>query len=145
MNSWVLVTGDFTPHGGMDRANCALASFLARAGHNVELVTHRVSPDLLALPRVRVRLVPRPLGLHFLGHWPLARAGALAGTAALLRGGRVVVNGGNCPGRDVNWVHYVHAAHHPELPVSRLRRLKARFERPLELRAERARGSYHPA
>ena len=28
--AWVLVSGDFTPLGGMDRANHGLASYLAR-------------------------------------------------------------------------------------------------------------------
>jgi len=49
----------------------------------------------------------------------------------------VVVNGGNCPFPDVNWVHYVHAAYQPETVASWPRRLKSRFERPWDLRAER--------
>jgi glycosyltransferase involved in cell wall biosynthesis len=92
----------------------------------------------MALPGVLVRPVPRPFGWRFLGRWPLARMGERAGNSTILRGGRAVVNGGNCRCPDVNWVHYVHAAYQPDLPVSRLRLLKARFERPLELRAERA-------
>jgi len=39
---WVLVSGDFTPLGGMDHANHGLASYLARSvGAEVHLVTHR--------------------------------------------------------------------------------------------------------
>ena len=64
MTRWVLVAGDFAPHGGMDRANHALASFLARAGDAVELAAHRVSPELAALPGVTLRRVPRPFGSH---------------------------------------------------------------------------------
>jgi glycosyltransferase involved in cell wall biosynthesis len=135
---WVLVAGDFVPHGGMDRANHALASFLARTGDAVELVAHRVAPELAALPGVTFRRVARPFGSHFLGGWGLARAGKRAAPAARAAGGRVVVNGGNCAFPDVNWVHYVHAAYNPDPPRSWLRGLKGRVERPLDLRAERS-------
>ena len=137
MTAWTLVTGDFVTTGGMDQANYALASFLARNGHPVELVGHRVAPDLAAFPGVSVRVVPRPLGSHFLGRGPLRRAGRHAGKNTRAAGGHVVVNGGNCAFPDVNWVHYVHAAHDPHQTASRLRRLKACVERPMELRAER--------
>ncbi len=137
MTAWTLVTGDFVTTGGMDRANYALASYLARNGHAVELVGHRVAPDLAVLPGVSVRVVPKPLGSYFLGRGPLSRAGRRAGKAARAAGGRVVVNGGNCAFPDVNWVHYIHAAYRPDMPASRLRRLKAWAERPMDLRAER--------
>ena len=49
MSRWLLIAGDFTPLGGMDRANHALASSLAAAaGREVHLVAHRVWPDLAA-------------------------------------------------------------------------------------------------
>jgi glycosyltransferase involved in cell wall biosynthesis len=128
------VSGDFVTTGGMDRANHSLASFLARSGHPVRLVTHRADAGLAAVPGVSVRPVPKPLGSYFLGRWPLRWAGVRAGRSG---GGRVVVNGGNCPFPDVNWVHYVHAAYRPEATGPWPRRLKARWERSLELRAER--------
>jgi glycosyltransferase involved in cell wall biosynthesis len=114
----------------MDVANYALASFLARRGHAVELVTHRAAADLLELPNTRARLARKPLGSYFLGRWPLRWA---AGRAAKQAQGRVVANGGNYIGTDVNWVHYVHAAFEP--PARRT--LKQRIERTLERRAER--------
>ena len=114
----------------MDAANHALASFLARSGRAVELITHRAAPDLTRLPNVRVRAARRPLGSHFLGRWPLRWA---AERAAKNSAARVVANGGNFATADVNWVHYVHAAYRPER-----RGWKARIERGLELRAERA-------
>jgi glycosyltransferase involved in cell wall biosynthesis len=135
---WVLVAGDFAPHGGMDRANYALACFLASAGDAVELVTHRAAPELAALPGVSLRQVHRPLGSHFLGGWGLSRAGKAAARLARAAGGRVIVNGGNCVFPDVNWVHYVHAAYRPDSPRGWLRGLKGRLARPLDLRAERA-------
>src|SRR5262245_59634466 len=91
---WVLVAGDFVLHGGMDRANYALAAFLARVGEQVELVTHSVDPGLSALPGVVVHCVRRPLGSHLLGSWWLSQAGRRHARAA---GAQVVVNGGNCP------------------------------------------------
>lgn len=113
---WLLVTGDFTPLGGMDRANFALADYLARNGAEVHLVSHRVWDDLKAFSNVHVHLVARPFDKHMLGAPLLATAGRI--WARRLRrldaGTRVLVNGGNCPaGDDLNWVQYVHAAWRP--------------------------------
>jgi glycosyltransferase involved in cell wall biosynthesis len=119
----------------MDRANYALAAFLARTGDRVELVTHRAAADLTALPGVVVHRVTRPLGWHFLGSWWLSRAGRKHARSI---GTQVVVNGGNCSVPAANWMHYVHAAYRPELPASRLRRWKNRLTRPIDLRTERA-------
>ena len=44
MSPWLLATGDFTESGGMDRANHALAAYLARHGRQVHLVAHRIDP-----------------------------------------------------------------------------------------------------
>jgi glycosyltransferase involved in cell wall biosynthesis len=110
---WLLVSGDFTPLGGMDRANLALASYLAGRGGEVHLVTHRAWPDLEATPGVVVHRVPRPLGSHLLGEALLDREGRRWARRLSARGARVVVNGGNCRWGDVNWVHYVHAAWRP--------------------------------
>ena len=113
MSVWLLVSGDFTAHGGMDMANYALASFLARRG-DVHLVTHRAASDLSALPAVTVHEVSRPLGAHRLGE-PLIRWTARRWQKQLAaKRVRVVANGGNVDAGDVNWVHYVHAAFEPE-------------------------------
>ena len=135
MTPFVIVTGDFVPTGGMDAANHALASFLARTGRDVELVTHRAAADLAAMPNVRVRPARKPLGSYFLGRWPLRAA---AKRAAKNTAARVVANGGNFPSTDVNWIHYVHAAYRSDAPRSFARRAKGKLERRLELRAERA-------
>jgi len=111
MTTWLLVSGDFTPYGGMDMANVALASYLARG--DVHLVSHRVSPELAALPGVRVHTVPRPLGIHRLGE-PMLRATAQRIQRSLASQDlRTVANGGNADLGDLNWVHYVHAAFEP--------------------------------
>ena len=110
MDDWLLIAGDFTPLGGMDRANHALAAGLAARGCQVSLVTHRVWDDLSG--RVHTTRVARPRGSHLLGSPLLASAGRRAARAAR---GRVVVNGGNTISDDVAWVHYLHAAHAPVL------------------------------
>jgi len=110
MDDWLLVAGDFTPLGGMDRANHALAHGLAARGHRVSLVTHRAWPDLEG--RVQTSRVPRPRGSHLLGSPILASAGSRAARSAP---GRVVVNGGNASSRDIVWVHYLHAAYRPDV------------------------------
>jgi glycosyltransferase involved in cell wall biosynthesis len=96
----------------MDRANHALAAALAARGGDVHLVSHRVWPDLEAQPSVRVHKVDRPLNSHLLGAPRLASAGARV-ARGLGSAATVVANGGNADTADVNWVHYLHAAHTP--------------------------------
>ena len=107
---WLLVSGDFVPWGGMDRANFALASRLAATGDEVHLVTHRASEALSRCGAI-VHRVMRPGGAHALGMPLLARAARRR--AHELRGRRVKVvgNGGNCIWPGIAWVHYVHAAY----------------------------------
>lgn len=135
MTEWLLIAGDFTPLGGMDRANHALARHLAgQRPASVHLVGHRIWPDLLDNPQVQATRVPRPLGSHLLGVPLLASAGARA--AARLRPAHVVANGGNADTGDVNWVHYVHAAHCPQARGLR-RGLQTRAAHAHYLRSER--------
>ena len=114
MTSWLLASGDFVPVGGMDTANHAFASFLARrGGTDVHLVAHRVAPELASRPGVHVHRVPRPFGLHTLGE-PLLTSVATRRSREVLRsGGHVVANGGNLNAGDLAWIHYVHAAYSP--------------------------------
>ena len=137
---WLVVTGDFTPLGGMDRANHALAIYLAgREGAEVHLVTHRAWHDLQAQPSVQIHRALRPRGSHLLGIPFLATSGRRWAQRLSRRGGRVVVNGGNCRWGDVNWVHYVHAAWTPRAsgPSGLIRRLKGQFHRAYALKTER--------
>jgi glycosyltransferase involved in cell wall biosynthesis len=134
MTRWLIVAGDFRPHGGMDRANHALAMTLA--GHremDVALVTHHVSAELRAAG-VTAHHVPRPLGAHLLGAPLLARtADRLA--RRLPKGARVVANGGNADTGDINWVHYLHAAHTPVAAGLR-RRIQSSLSHRYDLRRE---------
>jgi len=121
MSVWLLASGDFTQYGGMDTANYALASYLARtpsgdrgAPREVHVVSHHVMPELGALPGVRVHEVPRPFGRHRLGEPLLRRAATRLQERLTPHGVRVVANGGNVDAGDVNWVHYLHAAFAPE-------------------------------
>ena len=109
MNTWLLVSGDFTPFGGMDTANYALARYLAARGE-VHLVTHRAWHDLASQPTVTVHQVRRPLNWHFLGGALLARAGRHLWQRLAPRGVRTLVNGGNCQVGAASWVHYLHAS-----------------------------------
>jgi glycosyltransferase involved in cell wall biosynthesis len=133
--AWVVAAGDFVRTGGMDAANHALASYLARSGRQTHLVAHRVDPELAALPGVRVHAVPRPLGSHLLGFPLLERAARR--TARSLPGAVALANGGNFAGR-ATWLHYVHAAYAPEIAGRPLRRLAGAAARRLALRDERA-------
>jgi len=127
---WLIAAGDFVRTGGMDAANFALASYLARAGRETHLVAHRVDADLAALPGIQVHRVPRPFGSHLLG-FPLlassaervARSVGRVPFGVYLRPPRRVTlaNGGNFPGA-ATWLHYVHAAYQPEIAGRPLRR-----------------------
>lgn len=134
----MIVAGDFVRTGGMDAANHALASWLARNGREAHLVAHRVADDLAALPGVHVHPVPRPLGSHTLGFPLLDRAGRRVARALRARGPVVLANGGNCGAGNAAWLHYVHAAYAPEIAGRPVRRMIASAARRAALRDERA-------
>jgi glycosyltransferase involved in cell wall biosynthesis len=137
MTPWLLATGDFTTFGGMDRANHALASYLARHGRPVHLVAHRVMPDLAAAPAVHTHLVPRPFGAHLIGAPLLALAAARA-ARALGDTAHVLMNGGNGAIGAPAWVHYLHAAYEPEVRSTFRTRVSAVAGRRYYLARERA-------
>jgi len=114
MTRWAIAAGDFTPLGGMDRANHALARYLAQQQREVHLIAHRVWPDLASMPNVSVHEAARPLGLHLLGA-PLLSRQADAVARRLGPGTRLLSNGGNTRWRGAaTWIHYLHAAYEPD-------------------------------
>jgi glycosyltransferase involved in cell wall biosynthesis len=136
MTEWLMIAGDFTPLGGMDRANHALALHLARSGRQtVQIVAHRIWPDVAEQPAVSFSPVRRPFGSHLIGAPLLASVGER--TARRLRPTHVVANGGNADAGDVTWVHYVHAAHVPQVRGVR-RRLQTLAAHAYYVRRERA-------
>src|SRR5438552_13548455 len=102
MTPFLLVSADFVKTGGMDYPNLALAQHLADRGHTVRIAAHRVDPELAGHPNVRVSLVRKPAGSYALGSFFLDRQGRQLAAQAAAHGGRVVINGGNCRGGDVN-------------------------------------------
>jgi glycosyltransferase involved in cell wall biosynthesis len=95
----------------MDRANYELAWYLAdHLGAAVHLVSHRVVSPLAEHPRVTWHRVAKPMQSYALAGPLLARGGYRIARQFAATGARVIVNGGNCPWADVNWVHAVHAA-----------------------------------
>jgi glycosyltransferase involved in cell wall biosynthesis len=137
MKSYLLVTGDFVKTGGMDRANFALADYLARQGQQVHLVAHRVASELLAYPHVKFHRVSKIANSYLLSSPLLNWRGRFQAQRLAAAGGRVLVNGGNCQWGDVNWVHYVHAAYQPESQAGVLRQFKGSASRRMFLAAER--------
>lgn len=118
---FLIVAADLVKTGGMDRANYALADFLARQGQPVHLVAHGVGEGLLRHSNVAWHRVARPLGHDALGWTLLRRAGRRWARRIAAENGRVLVNGGNCSWPDLNWVHYVHAAYASPLAGGALR------------------------
>ncbi|HSI31973.1 MAG: glycosyltransferase family 4 protein [Phycisphaerae bacterium] len=137
MKPWLLVSGDFVKTGGMDRANYALAWYLAGRGHEVHLVAHRAADELLRLPNVTLHAAAKPLGSYYLGRRHVDKLGRKWARQIAARGGRVLVNGGNCNWADANWVHYVHAAYRPEVAGGLARRTVAGWKRRAFLSEER--------
>lgn len=138
MECVTLVTGDFVRTGGMDMPNFAVAQHLANCGVSAQLVAFRVSAELANHPLVDWFKVPKPLRSYTLGLPLLDYFGRKIGQRCLDRGGRVIVNGGNCQMGDVNWVHYVHAAYEAPPASSMVRRAKGELAHRLNVAQERA-------
>jgi glycosyltransferase involved in cell wall biosynthesis len=134
---YVVVTGDVVRTGGMDRANHGLVSWLARTGHEVHVVAYRVDEALRQDPNVTLHRVVKPAGAYVLGSPFLAAAGVLTARRFRGRRARCIANGGSCPIRGANWVHYVHAAYEAPTAMSGLRRYKDLYARQSALRTER--------
>lgn len=138
MGRFLLVSGDFVKTGGMDRANYALARYLADRGDEVHLAAYRVADDLLARPNVTFHRAPKPLNSYFLGNAFLHRTGRRRAGRVAASGGRVVVNGGNCDWGDVNWMHHLNVVDPGAAAGGWARRLKARILRRIFIAEERA-------
>jgi glycosyltransferase involved in cell wall biosynthesis len=137
MKSYLLVTGDFVKTGGMDRANFAIAEYLAREGKEVHLVAHRVAPELLAYSHVQFHQVPKIANSYLLSSPLLNYTGNIWAKRLANNDCRVVVNGGNCQWPDINWVHYVHAAYQPDQKAGLLRQFQGIVSRQLFLNEEK--------
>ena len=124
---WLLVSAAFVKTGGQDRANFALASYLARHGQHVHLVAHRACGDIGPTANIVCHAAPRPLQSDLLGEPFLQWLGSHWARRLRSCPPHVVVNGGNCDWPDVNWVHYVHAAYDRTLEGSAVRRARMRF------------------
>jgi glycosyltransferase involved in cell wall biosynthesis len=122
----------------MDRANYALATYVADRGAKTHLVAYRVDARLSSRPNVVFHRVPKLLGSYVASGPLLDRAGRRRASEVSSRGGRVIVNGGNCRWGDINWVHYVHAAFQSEASGSVARRFKMRTSHALFVAQEKA-------
>jgi glycosyltransferase involved in cell wall biosynthesis len=137
MKPYLLVTGDFVKTGGMDRANYALAEYLAKLGKQVHLVAHRVASDLLTYPNVQFHQVKKVANSYLLSSPLLDLMGRFQAESLMKANPKVLVNGGNCQWGDINWVHYVHAAYQPENQVGLLHKFKGSISHRLFLATER--------
>ncbi len=133
-----IVTGDFVLTGGMDRANYALADYIARQGKDLHLVAHRAAPELIDRSNVTFDRVPKPLNSYSFGSPLLSRRGVtVCRTLSQTQNSRSIVNGGNCPYPDINWVHYVHAAYTPDTRTGIVANVKKQIDRQIALKGER--------
>jgi len=134
----------------MDRANLALAQYLAKSNDKskVHLVGHRISESLLQFPNIKFHKVPKPLHSNWLGEPLLNLYGK--SVALKLNPPCVIVNGGNCRTNQtsINWIHYVHGAWNPSTVSTRKSSLishsKQRISHQSALRHERIALSQSP-
>jgi glycosyltransferase involved in cell wall biosynthesis len=134
---YLIITGDLVKTGGMDRANFALADYISRQGTELHLVSHRVDAELAQRDRVFWQQVSKPLNSYLLGEPLLNWQGRSQAQKIVAKGGKVIVNGGNCLWAGANWVHYVHAAYKPSNATTYFYRLKGNISRQLSLNSER--------
>jgi glycosyltransferase involved in cell wall biosynthesis len=135
LSTYVLVAPDFIMTGGMDVANYHLADHLARQGHDLHLVSFRIADQLARYPNVRSHLAAKPANAYSLGG-PFLAALSFAVIQRAHRP-RVIVNGGNFPSRQTNWVHYVHAAYRGATAVDGWRRAKQSIDQRVSVITER--------
>jgi glycosyltransferase involved in cell wall biosynthesis len=137
---WLLIAEGFHSRGGMDKANAALANYLAAQGIPVHLIAVSVDPEVSGKPGVTATSAQIAAGWPSLGRFHLARLGhamALRLTSQLPNA-RVVVNGTNCNWPDINWVHWLHQCWQPPaLNAPLWFRLKHRFETSRAMHLER--------
>ena len=134
----LIVSGDFVKTGGMDRANYALADHLARRGDEVHLAGFRAGSDLIARKNVTLHRVPKPLNSYSLARPLLDRCGREWAGRLMPRGGRVIVNGGNCRWGDVNWVHHINLLDRPKPGGKTVRKFKTHWDYRSFVAAERS-------
>ncbi|MFO0907012.1 MAG: glycosyltransferase family 4 protein [Isosphaeraceae bacterium] len=134
---FALVSGDFVKTAGMDRANYALASYLLERGDEVHFASYRVAPDLLEKPGAILHRVRKPMDSYLLAHPILSLRGRKLAARIAARGGRVVVNGGNCPFGDINWLHHLNTLDLPRTSGNLLRRIHRRSAYRLYIRDDR--------
>lgn len=137
MTTFTIVSGDFVKTGGMDRANYALARYIAQT-QRVTLVGYRVDEELARESNVTFRPVPKPLNAYTLAAPLLGASGIIEYFGKRHDPTKVIVNGGCCPVPGTNWVHYVHAAYAPEIRASAAKRLRAHYNHWSSLATERA-------
>jgi glycosyltransferase involved in cell wall biosynthesis len=125
----------------MDKANAALAQYLASQQKPVHLVAFSVDSNITALPSVVTSYATMPAHSLFLGGFRLARLGRWQARQATQKfaGTRVLVNGIGCDWPDINWVHWVHHcwdSYDSTAPI--WFKLKHQIETRWAVRAERA-------
>ncbi len=136
MKPYLLVAGDFVKTGGMDRANFALADYLAKTGREVNLLGYGAENELLLHENLKFYQVPKIANSYLLSspwfNWSAVQLARRLST----KGCNVVVNGGNCQWGDINWVHYVHASYQSDSRLGQPYKIKGAISRGISLRTE---------
>lgn len=135
--AYLIVSGDFVKHGGMNQPNYELAAYLAEEGFETHLVGYRAAQGLSRHANAHFHRVPKPAGSYFLAQPLLNFYGHRWARALDRRAARIIINGTCSDWHDVNWVHHVQAAFAPQVTAGWAYRLKYRVQRRIDLAAER--------
>lgn len=122
---FLIVAANVIATGGMDRANLAVAEYVAKLGVELHIVAYSVQQRLLEYPNVTHHKVNKILNSEFLSEPLIDHTGRKVAKSIAARGGRVMVNGGNCKWPDINWVNHVHSADGafpPSRPLQKIKR-----------------------
>lgn len=125
---FLIIAANVIPTGGMDRANLAIAEYVAKLGIELHIVAYDVHPKLLEYANVTHHKVKKILNSELLSEPLIDHTGRRIAKAISKRGGRVMVNGGNCRWNDINWVNHVHHADGAFPPPSWVQKIKRRID-----------------
>lgn len=125
---FLIVAANVIPTGGMDRANLAIAEYVVKLGIELHIVAYDVHPKLLEHPNVTHHKVKKFLNSEMLSEPFIDHTGRKIAKEITSRGGRVMVNGGNCKWNDINWVNHVHHADGAFPPPMFIQGIKRRID-----------------
>jgi glycosyltransferase involved in cell wall biosynthesis len=122
----------------MDRANYALADFLARQHREIHLITHLASDKFRRRENVHIHRVEKIMDSFFLSEVALHFRSAKVARKLSRNSPIAMANGGSFRCAAVNWVHYVHSAFDSTVATNGKQRIKERLSNTMGRESEKS-------